>query len=554
MISSVLRRPPAVPLPWGAIALWTAATLLLIGLRPVLPTDEARALSVAWEMHLDGTWLLPHLNGVPYPEKPPLFAWLVNGAWELFGASDVAARLVTPILGLLAVLLTWALSLRLFPDRDGRIHRAAPLVLVSFPLWLWWGSLSLYDLPLATTVLAAHVAALSFAGGGSFGWMLAAGLALGAGTLLKGPVVLVHVLPAWLAWAWWRSRPGIPARRWWRGVAVAVAIGTGVGASWALAAAALGGEAYADRLLFTATGARLGPNAAHAQPWWWYLPLIPAVLVPWVLRPSAWTALLRPRRSCRRPGTLHGARFLAAWAAASLLVLSTAVGKQPHYLIPVLPALAVAFAAGLPAGGRGRRADAWAAAVAFAAIAGVMLALPAACHTCVPARVDHWPSAWWAVVPLVVAAGLVIAGIRGAETWPRVPAAMAAVLIAMTAWAGPVLGLERTEPVAMAIHEAQEAGREVASLRHYKGEFEFTGRLTRPIASFDDPVALAEWARDHPDGYVIIPRAPAAGGPVFTTSYRGGVTALWPVGLALDEGLVATMPSVPVATTARTSR
>jgi 4-amino-4-deoxy-L-arabinose transferase-like glycosyltransferase len=34
-------------------------------LRPLLPVDETRYLSVAWEMWLGGNWLVPHLNGVP---------------------------------------------------------------------------------------------------------------------------------------------------------------------------------------------------------------------------------------------------------------------------------------------------------------------------------------------------------------------------------------------------------------------------------------------------------------------------------------------------------
>ena len=557
MISSVLRRPSAAHLPWGALALWTAATLLLIGLRPLLPTDEVRALSVAWEMHLDGAWLLPHLNGAPYPEKPPLLAWLVNGSWGLFGVSDLAARLVTPAVGLLALLLTWALSRRLFPGREERVHRAAPLILVSLPLWLWWGSLCLYDVPLATAALGAHVAALSFALGGSYRWMVVGGLALGAGTLLKGPVVLVHVLPAWLAWAWWRPQPGMGARRWWSGVAVAVAIGTATGGSWALAASALGGEAYASRLLFTATGARLGPNAAHAQPWWWYLPLLPVVLLPWVFRPGAWTALLRQPAAQARSGRLHGARYLAAWAAGSLLVLSVAVGKQPHYLMPVLPALAVAFAAGLPVGSPRRRGDAWAVAFAFFSIAGVMLAVPAVCDSCVPASALAAPGPWWALVPLAAASVFALDGLKGAETWPTVAPATVAVLLALTAWARPVLELERTDGVASAVHAAQEAGREVAQLRHYKGEFQFTGRLTDPIRSFAEPADLAEWARAHPDGYVLVTRQPgaAAGGaqPVFTTPYRGGVTALWPVNLAFQEGIVARAPSMASAAAARAS-
>jgi len=224
----------------------------------------------------------------------------------------------------------------------------------------------------------------------------------------------------------------------------------------------------------------------------------------------------------------------------------------------VLPALAVAFAAGLPAGGRRPRWDAWAVVVAFVLIAGVMLALPVVCDSCVPTQVDRAPSAWWAIVPLAAAAMVALAGTRRAETWPGVPAAMVVVILAMTAWARPVLELERTDRIATAVREAQEAGRDVAQLRHYKGEFQFTGRLTHPIHSFGDPADLAEWAWAHPDGYLVVPWLPAAAASgqltVFATPYRGRVTALWPVSEALREGLVATPPSTLAAAPVRASR
>ena len=58
---------------------------------------------------------------------------------------------------------------------------------------------------------------------------------------------------------------------------------------------------------------------------------------------------------------------------------------------------------------------------------------------------------------------------------------MVAGLLPMTAWALPVLQLERTDRIAAAVREVQEAGEDVAQLRRYHGEFQFTGRLTRPI-------------------------------------------------------------------------
>ena len=55
-------------------ALWLAALLgLLVGvglLRPLLPIDETRYASVAWEMWTRGDFLVPYRNGEPY--RPPM--------------------------------------------------------------------------------------------------------------------------------------------------------------------------------------------------------------------------------------------------------------------------------------------------------------------------------------------------------------------------------------------------------------------------------------------------------------------------------------------------
>ena len=35
-----------------------------VSFRPILPIDETRYISVAWEMWLDKNWLVPHINGL----------------------------------------------------------------------------------------------------------------------------------------------------------------------------------------------------------------------------------------------------------------------------------------------------------------------------------------------------------------------------------------------------------------------------------------------------------------------------------------------------------
>lgn len=66
-----------------------------LGFVPIHATaDECRRALVPLEMILRGDWLSQTINGEPYLNKPPLFAWLVAATYTLFGeVSPFTARL-----------------------------------------------------------------------------------------------------------------------------------------------------------------------------------------------------------------------------------------------------------------------------------------------------------------------------------------------------------------------------------------------------------------------------------------------------------------------------
>jgi 4-amino-4-deoxy-L-arabinose transferase-like glycosyltransferase len=55
------------------------ATLAVVSLltRNLIPVDETRYTTVAWEMWVRSDFLVPHLNGETYSHKPPLLFWLI---------------------------------------------------------------------------------------------------------------------------------------------------------------------------------------------------------------------------------------------------------------------------------------------------------------------------------------------------------------------------------------------------------------------------------------------------------------------------------------------
>ena len=70
---------------------------------PLLEPEEARYAEIPRQMLADGQWLVPHLHGQPYLDKPPLMYWAVMASYSVFGVHDWAARLVPALAGLLTV-------------------------------------------------------------------------------------------------------------------------------------------------------------------------------------------------------------------------------------------------------------------------------------------------------------------------------------------------------------------------------------------------------------------------------------------------------------------
>ncbi|MGH7003060.1 MAG: ArnT family glycosyltransferase, partial [Alphaproteobacteria bacterium] len=262
-----------------SIALASSLVLILAALllRPLIPIDETRYMTVAWEMYDTGNWLVPHLNGAPYSHKPPMLFWLIGAVWTITGSSSAfAARLAPALFVPLTIFLTFVLGRKIATRQEASI---ASLILAGFTAFCLYGSLVMFDAMLAAATLLALIGLVDAAGTAPRKGFALFAAGIGCGLLVKGPVIFIHVLPAALLAPLWLQRPRRWSR-WYVSVLAAIGLGVGIGLLWALPAAQSGGAAYADMILWGQTAGRVVNSFDHARPFWFYIAICPLLLFP----------------------------------------------------------------------------------------------------------------------------------------------------------------------------------------------------------------------------------------------------------------------------------
>lgn len=513
----------------------TPALLLAIGIgllmlvsRPLLPVDETRYLSVAWEMWLRGDFIVPHKNFAVYVDKPPMLFWLMQAGWAVFGVNEWWPRLIPTLAALASLLLTGRLAAALWPTAP-RVARLAPWLLACMLLWQAFTGAVMFDTLLSMFALVALNALVAPPlGRARWAWFA---LGIGGGLLTKGPVILLHTLPAALMAPWWQPQPaaadGRPRdwRRWYGGLLLGGAGGALLVGAWLWPAIGRAGASYGSAIGYHQTADRLVHSYSHRRPWWWYLQLAPALALPWTLWPPLYRGLGR-LRGLHEPGL----RFCLSASLPAFVTFCLISGKQAHYLLPLLAPLALLGARAIDrVGDTAHARDGWPLALLLGACAVATLLLPYA----QPQRT------WLAQIPPYVPATLMAAALLvfALGRRPVIPATYGTGLVFVLAFAGFYCGVMRAlgprydlADAAALVARAQATGAPVGYLGRYHAQFSFLGRLHRPLAELHQQ-QLGAWIRVHPDAYLAVECAgeptPPAG--VYQQPYRSGSLRLWPV-------------------------
>lgn len=477
---------------WLALPVAGAALAALLAplLRAPIPLDETRYLQVFRELRAGSWWSLT-LNQEPYTEKTPLLFWIGELLHRLGLPADLALRLI-PALCVAGTVLVLA--------RLARRSQAplAPWLLCATVLGLLLTQVLLFD-PLLTFGVWGALAAWGA------GHDRRAGLWGALAVLAKGPVALLFLLT--LGWALAVLRPpdrrggaerGPGARTWRRG-ALLLALACLPLAAWALERALLAPES-GGALLWDKWGGRIGRGASHARPFWFYLPVLLVGTLPF--GPVLLRTGLPPA------GTL--ARRIALASGACLVCLSLIAGKQPHYLLPLMPALALWAGSVLEAEGRAaRRALTLGAGLQIGLLIVLLLGVAGFGWGYLDERYGELAQALRSEAGLWVAFGVAAGGLFAAVlAWRGRLQPRLRLFVLCLATCGVLAPLQHGVgrlflPARLGSLLAASSERPLATYRDFEaGVFNYLGGRLR-VAAIDDAPTLAGWWAAHPDGLVV---------------------------------------------------
>ena len=480
------------------IALIALAVLGLgwnLGRDRLLDPDEGRNAEVAREMAATHDYLVPHLDGLPYLDKPVLYFAAAAVAMELTGPREIAARLPAYLATLATIaLVVWFARRRYGPDAGW----LAGLALATMPMVLVYARTTIFDSTLSLFVTAAVVAFAEE-------HPVLAWAAIGAGGLTKGPIAILIPLAVLVPHA---LATGGSLRRLfpWRGLLVFALVAF----PWFLAVTARIPE-FPHYAFVRETFERFTTPSFHrTAPFWYYLPIIPIAAFPWIIPALSRIGggRLRWAWEARRVNPrAQDALLLACWVLGPLVFFTLNQSKLPQYVLPLMPAFALAAARPGEAPAIG-----WKVYFGSAALLAVVLALlPALLSARIPLT-----AAERAVMPGTARAlaGVLVAGAATAAigVWKGrrnlIALGYAAPVLALPLITGPLMRAVGADRSAATLADSIRGKGVVLAVRAYPPSLPFYLQTQIQVATTNAHELTSNYIADYADTYRAVPGSP----------------------------------------------
>lgn len=323
-----------------------------LGNFPLQSPDAARYAEIPREMLVTHDFITPHLNGIKYFEKPPLFYWAQAISLKVFGINEFAANLPNALFAFGTCLLVYFVGRKLFVGRSGLL---SSVVLATSILFFAMARVVTLDMALTFFMSGAL---FSFLLGTRappdksrdyYFWSFYVFAALAVltkgliGLFLPGLIILIYII----IYHEWQNLKNYK-------ILSGSIIFLAIAAPWHILVQMANPEFF-HFYFFEQHLLRYLTPYAHRTHVWWFLP---AVLL---LGIYPWTAFLLQALKCNLPGvnfsrilfwkktqsnnsqnfSNRSAIFLIIWAATIYVFYSFSSSQLAPYLLPLCPPLAI---------------------------------------------------------------------------------------------------------------------------------------------------------------------------------------------------------------------
>jgi 4-amino-4-deoxy-L-arabinose transferase len=317
----------------------TCAYLLPAWHRGLWVPDESRYAEISREMIQRGDWVVPHLLGLLYFEKPIAGYWLNSLCMLLFGETHLAVRMASVVSAWLSAWLVFVVSTEMFRSQRKAwlasvcyltgllVYGIATYSVIDSMLALWL-NLMLVAFYIGVQTERARTRLLSYA---------VVGLAVGMAFLTKGFLAFVVLALVALPYLVYRRR--LADLRYLGLVLLCILL---VSLPWSLVVAQRAPDFWHYFFWVEHVQRFAADNAQHKAPFWYYLPYLLLGLLPWLgLAPATF------KRAWQDVSIRPAVVYLLLWLLLPLLLFSIAKGKLPTYILPCFTPLAVLLGYGL---------------------------------------------------------------------------------------------------------------------------------------------------------------------------------------------------------------
>jgi len=454
------------------------------------------------EMLGHGDWITPTFNEASRFDKPILFYWIVMLAFKFLGPGLGAARLVSAVMALGVLALTYALGKSLY---GVSASRWAVLVLLTTPLFVLFARTAIPDL---TVTFFVTLAVFAFHRGVASsppraGWLFLFYAAAALGTLTKGPLaILLLGLVVTGFFMIWKERPSLRELAPGTGIVIFLAVFL----PWFILMVVRHGPAYLDYIWNIQQKAAAG-EARYA--WHFYLRHFFWDFLPWSPLVAAGLGVFWKHRN----DLTAEKRLPVPWVITIMVFFSLASLKAIRYLLPLTPAYALLAGwfidrAMKSAGTFEARVLRLVGLITAGAglLAGGLLAVVLTAGREWSGRISGAGYVWSGLLATTAVALLVAAVRRSARGQAYgIAGVMAAGLLAYFSWVPGLVGPSPAAVLAARINADRPPG---AAFAVYHMEVnEWVYEAGPPVVSLTNREELERFQAAHPSGLVVMTQA-----------------------------------------------